>query len=107
MTFKVLFTPEVRDQLDSLERYIAAVGSPATAARYVDAIVTYCESFQTAPLRGTRRDDLFPGLRITSYRRRVVVAFLADEASETVSIVGIFYGGQDYEARWLDDSGAP
>ncbi len=107
MTFKVQFSPEARDQLDSLERYIARVGAPATAARYVDAIVAYCESFETAPLRGTRRDDLFPGLRITSYRRRVVVAFLVDEGSETVSIVGIYYGGQDYEARWPDDSGAP
>lgn len=53
---------------------------------------------ETFPARGVPRDDLLPGLRITHYRQRTVIAYLVDV--ETVSIVGIYYGGRDYEADW-------
>jgi toxin ParE1/3/4 len=36
-----------------------------------------------------------PVLRITNYRRRVVIAFTV--GVDTVSILGIFYGGRNYE----------
>lgn len=104
MSYTVLFSPEAEQQLAAIERYIAAAaGSSVTAARYVDAIVTHCESLVTFPERGQRRDDLMPGLRITHYRGRAVIAFLADAAAETLSIVGVFYGGQDYETSLLQD----
>lgn len=48
------------------------------------------------PLRGTRRDDVRPGLRITNYRKRAVIAFSA--VKSVVSILGVYYGGQDYES---------
>jgi len=63
------------EQLAELYRYIAAAASPDVAARYTEAIVTYCESLRTFPLRGTMRDDVRPGLRITNYRKRAVIAF--------------------------------
>jgi plasmid stabilization system protein ParE len=103
VSYAVLFSPEAEQQLAAIERYIAeAAGSEATA-RYVDAIVTYCESLVTFPQRGRRRDDLMPGLRITHHRGRAVIAFLVDTDAETVSIVGVFYGGQDYETFLLPD----
>lgn len=104
MSYTVEFSPEARDQLEGLERYIAEVGSPVNAARYVDAIVTYCYSLGIFPHRGTRRDYLRPGLRTTNYKGRAVIVFAVDADTETVSIVGVFYGGQDYEAAFdLDD----
>lgn len=102
MSFRVIFTPEAEEQLLDLYRYIAAAASPDIAARYTDAIVTYCESLRTFPHRGTKRDDVRPGLRITNYRKRAVIAF--DVQAETVSIIGVFYGGQDYENILQDDS---
>ena len=49
------------------------------------------------PCRGIRRDDIRPGLRITNYKKRVVIAFDVDVDAALVSILGVFYGGQDYE----------
>lgn len=98
MSYAVLFAPEALDQLDAIEDYIAHAGSPSVAARYVDAIVAYCESLTTFPQRGIRRDDLMSGLRITHYRGNTVVAFMVDTKARTVSVVGVFHGGQDYEA---------
>lgn len=95
MQHTVVFTPEAEEQLAALYRYIAAVASPEIAERYISAIVTYCEGLRTFPHRGTRRDDIRPGLRITNYKGRAVIAFEVD--AELVSIIGVFYGGQDYE----------
>lgn len=95
MQYTVIFTPEAEEQLAALYRYIAGAASPEIAERYTSAIVTYCESLQTFPHRGTCRDDVRPGLRITNYKKRAVIAFKVE--AELVSIIGVFYGGQDYE----------
>ena len=105
MSYRVQFSPEALDQLDAIEDHIAHAGSPISAERYVDAIVAYCESLATFPQRGIRRDDLVPGLRITNHRRNAVIAFMADTNAETVSILGVFYGGQDYETGLPDAAG--
>ena len=103
MSYTVRFAPAARDQLDAIEDYIVlASGLPATAARFVDGIVPYCESFANFPERGTRRDDLLPGLRVTSYRKSATIAFRVDAGARTVAIIGVVYGGQDYEAA-LDE----
>lgn len=99
MSCTVRFAPEAQAQLDAIEDYIAiASGFPATAAHFVDGIVAYCESFETFPERGTRRDDLLSGLRIIGYRKSVTIAFRVSTDAQVVSIVGVFYGGQDYES---------
>ncbi|EQD26287.1 plasmid stabilization system protein [mine drainage metagenome] len=98
MSYVVVFSPEALEHLDAIERYIAESGSPVNAVRFVDTIVAFCESLTTFPQRGTQRDDLFPGLRITNFRGGAVITFVVNKVAETVAIVGVFYGGQDYEA---------
>lgn len=98
MSYSVVFSPEVLTQLDALEDYICDAGSPLVATRFIDNLVSYCESLGLFPLRGTRRDDLLTGLRITHYRRSTIIAFRMRPDCETVSIVGVFYGGQNYTA---------
>lgn len=101
MSYAVVFSPEAEEQLVALYRYIAAAASPDVASRYTEAIVAYCEGLHALPLRGTARNDVRPGLRITNYRKRTVIAF--DVADDRVSIIGVFYGGQDYETVLRDD----
>jgi plasmid stabilization system protein ParE len=96
MLHTVAFTPEAEEQLAELYRYIAVSASPERAAYFTSAIVDYCESLKKFPQSGNRRDDIRPGLRITGYRKRVVIAF--DVTADSVNIIGVFYGGQDYEA---------
>jgi hypothetical protein len=40
-------------------------------------------------------------LRVTNYKGRTVIAFDVD--AQQVSIIGVFYGGQDYETALQDD----
>lgn len=74
----VEFSLEAASQLEALYDYIAAEAAPLVAKRYTDAIVEYCEGMQTFPQRGTRRDDVRPGLRVTNYRGSAVIAFAVD-----------------------------
>lgn len=103
MSYSVRFAPEALAQLAAIEQYIGDAGSPLTAMRYVDAIIDYCEGLVTFPERCRKRDDLFPGLRFTNYRGSVVIAYLLDAPSEVVTVVGIYYGGQDYESALREE----
>lgn len=100
MNYRVVFSPEAEDQLVELYHYLAAAASPGTAARYTEAIVSHCESLRTFPQRGTQRNDVRPGLRTTHYKGRVVIAYAVGDG--VVSIIGIYYGGQDYETLLID-----
>lgn len=60
------------------------------------AILDYCDELVVFPCIGVARDDLRPGLRTIGFRRRVVIAFAVTE--ETVEVLGIYYGGRNYEA---------
>lgn len=96
MSHRVVFSPEASANLVDVYRHISEAASPDIAARYTEAIISFCESLETFPHRGTMRDDIRPGLRITNFRKRTVIAFMVDQVS--VSILGVFYGGQDYES---------
>lgn len=100
MSYTVAFAPEALAQLDALEDYISKTESPVVAARFVDNIISYCDSLSVFPLRGKCRNDLLPALRIAHYRHTTAIAFSVAAETKTVSILGVFYGGQDYAAQF-------
>lgn len=91
----VEFAPEARDDLVALYDVIADAAGPQTAMGYIDRLERYCEGFQTASERGTRRDDVRPGLRSVGFERRVTIAFVVSDMK--VVILRVFYGGRDWE----------
>lgn len=95
MAFEIIFAPEAEAQLVALYRYIAREASPDIAERFVGAIVEHCEKLEEFPSRGTPRDDIRLGLRTLSFRRRVTIAYAVE--AERATILGLFYGGQDWE----------
>ena len=97
MAYSVVFAPEASDQLEALFLYVAEHSSLAIAQRYTDAVVATCEGLALFPLRGVAREDIRPGLRLTHHKGRTVIAYAVDDDARTVSIVGVFYGGQDHE----------
>ena len=98
---RIVFTPEARDQLDSLHAYISTAADAETASRFVDGIIDRIAKLTDFPNRGTLRDDLRPGLRTLPWRRRVTIAFVVEE--NDVVVIGIFYGGRDFESLLRDD----
>lgn len=95
MSLPIVFTPEAQDDLFGLYDYIADHSSPERAMRYLDRIEKSCLSLVTLPERGTRRDDLRPGLRVMGFEHRVLIAFRV--SAESVAILRILYGGRSAE----------
>ena len=101
MSYRIVFTPEARDQLDRLHAYIATAADVDIASRFVNGIIDHIATLQEFPKRGTPRDDIRPGLHTLAWRRRVTIAFVVDEAD--VVVIGIFYGGRDFETLLKED----
>ncbi|WP_454715124.1 type II toxin-antitoxin system RelE/ParE family toxin [Caulobacter segnis] len=93
--YSIIYTPEAEAQLLALYHYLAFEASPVTAARFTDAIVERCEALRDFPERGAPRFGVRPGLRTLPFRR-VTITYAVK--GQQVVIVGIFYGGQDYES---------
>lgn len=94
----VIFAPEARTDLLELYEWISAKASPEVAMTYIDRIERYCSGFDLASERGQARDDIRTGLRVIGFERRVTIAFTVSD--QTVTILRLFYGGQN----WEDDS---
>ena len=101
MAYRVVFAPEARAQILAIYGYSADAANPEIALAFTEAIIDHCEGFTTFPHRGTRRDDLRPGLRLIGFRKRATIAFGID--GQTITIIGVFYGGQDVEDALRSD----
>jgi plasmid stabilization system protein ParE len=102
MPIVVRFSPEAEHQIVSLHDYLAIEASPRIASRYIESILDFCRELTSFPMRGVPREDIRPKLRTVSFRKRVLVAYTVDDGQ--VLVLGIYYGGQDYESivRELD-----
>lgn len=96
MTYRVVFAREAEAQMIDLYRFIAEAAAPSIAAAYTEAIIRSCETLAHFPQRGIARDDIRPGLRMTHFKNKTMIAYSIMD--ETVAVIGIFYGGQDYGA---------
>jgi len=96
-TYTVVFTPRAERNLGGLYRYIADKSGEERADGYISRILDSCISLSTFPEIGRKRDDIRPNLRTKPFERRVMIAFSINEATDTVAIHGVFYGGQDFE----------
>jgi toxin ParE1/3/4 len=86
-----------------LYAYIADQSSEARAGSYIARITDCCQSLAHFPERGTRRDDVRRGLRTIGFERHVTVAFSVHREAKQVRVLGIYYGGQDFEAALREE----
>lgn len=101
MAAEVRFRPSARADLFNIYDYIALQSGRAVAGRYIDRIEAACMSLETFSERGTRRDDLMPGLRTIGFERRVTIAFTV--RPDEVEIVRVLYGGRDIETAFRQE----
>lgn len=96
---------QIRAAAEALSDYVAIVehverwtGDQALARQTVQSIRSFIRGLNSSPHRGTRRDDLRLGLRTIPFGRRTVIAYEIDDDAGIVTVLRVFYGGQDYEA---------
>jgi len=95
VALEVVFRPEAEADLVGLYECIAQEAGHKVAGGYIDRIEEACIALATFPKRGTRRDDILPGLRTVGFERRVTIAFRVLKTE--VEIVTIAYAGRNFE----------
>lgn len=105
MTARINLTPEAERQLNEIDDWIAHNATTDIARRFVSAILDHIEGIPTFPFAGRARDDVRPGMRTTTYKKRTLVAYEVDETSGelVIDILGVFHGGQTWEAALSAD----
>lgn len=100
MTRRIHFTPDAERQLNDLDQWITENASADTAESFVRAILDHIDRILIFPLAGRGRDDVRPGMRTTTFKKRTLIAYEVDESSDelVVNVVGVFHGGQNWEA---------
>ena len=96
MTYRVVLSPRAEAQLEEIYRHVSARSGKARADLVVIRLLGACEGLQRFPMRGTARDDLFPGLRVMGYRRQATIAFTIKR--NTVTVHGVLWRGRDIDA---------
>lgn len=105
MTGRINYTPEAQQQLHALDDWITEKASRDVAQRFVSAILDCIDGILVFPRAGRARDDIRPGMRTTTFKKRTVIAYEADESSGelVVNVLGVFHGGQDWETALSDE----
>lgn len=105
MTGRVNYTPEAQQQVNALDDWITEKASSDVAQRFVSAILDCIDGILVFPHAGRARDDVRPGMRTTTFKKRTLIAYEVDESSGelVVNVLGVFHGGQDWEAALRDE----
>jgi toxin ParE1/3/4 len=104
MTGRINYSPEAQQQLHALDDWITETASPDVAQRFVSAILDFIDGILDFPRAGRARDDVRPGMRTTTFKKRTLIAYVVDESSGelVVNVLGVFHGGQDWEGAVRD-----
>lgn len=98
--WRVVYSQTSREDLLRILRWLAEKASPESALGIVEGIEGFIESLTLAPERGTHRPDLRPLLRMIAYHKAVIAAEVGDD---TVYILRIFCGGEDWESAFAEE----
>ncbi|MBV8537325.1 MAG: type II toxin-antitoxin system RelE/ParE family toxin [Alphaproteobacteria bacterium] len=92
--FRVSFRPLAETDLIGLYDFIAEEAGPDVAGSYIARIEAACRALETFPARGTRRDDIWPGIRTIGFEHRATIVF--EVGKRDVVVLRILYGGRDF-----------
>ena len=100
MAYKLIRTDSFQRDLDTVVAYIAlSLENKAAAASLLDAIEKFYGDVERIPLMYEACHD--PYLKELGYRKAIihkyVVVYKVDSSAETVYIMRLFHGRQDYE----------
>lgn len=91
----MVLAPEAAEDLIALHDQVALRASADVAMKYLDRVEAFCRGLGVGSERGRLRDEVRPGLRITSFERRLTLAFTV--ADDTVTILRVFRAGRNWE----------
>ena len=99
MTYRIRFHPSVADDREWIAGWISDYAGASSAAAKINEIEQTIRGLALTPHKGSRRDEIAPGLRAIPAGRKGVVVFAADDDVREVLIYAVSYGGADWVRR--------
>ena len=99
MIYSIRFHPLVSEDLDWIAEWISDYAGASSAAAKLDEIEATIRSLALTPHKGSRRDEIAPGIRAIPAGRKGVVVFAVDDDLREVLIYAVSYGGADWVRR--------
>lgn len=97
--FRVVRHPFVDRDVARIARFLVEHTTPDSVAAKMAILDADMTALGENPWRGTRRDEISPGLRAIPSAGKGVIAFEVREATRTVRILSITWGGSDWLGR--------
>lgn len=82
-------------------RFIAKKAGEDAALKAADRADQALATIADTPHFAAPRNDIMPGLWIGLFRHSGVIPYLVDETREKAFILGVFYGGQEWDRHIL------
>lgn len=99
--FRVIRHPLVDRDIARIAAFLLEHTTPRSMLEKMAALDADVDALAENPYRGTKRDEISPGLRAIPSAGRGVIAFEIREDTRTVRILSITWGGAD----WLGSVG--
>jgi len=94
-------SPEAEEDLADILRSVAEATSQHVALSYLDRIEAFLAGFDIVSERGTLRDVVRPGLRITGFEHRLTIAFTL--TATDVIVLRVFARSRDWQSEFETD----
>jgi len=99
VNYRIRLHPFVSRDLDAIAHWILDYAGPDAAAHKLSEIEAVIATLKTTPHKGSRRDEIAPGLRAIPAGRKAVIAFVVDDDIAEVLVYAVTYGGADWAMR--------
>ncbi len=101
MSYRLLFHPAYEQDVIGMVRFIAENAGEDVALKAADRADQALAAIADKPHLAAPRNDILPGLRISFFRHSGVIPYLVDDTREEAFILGVFYGGQEWDRHIL------
>jgi toxin ParE1/3/4 len=98
---QIIFSFTARADLALIESWVAENAGATIASKYSRRILSFCQRLETGSERGTKRDEIRLSLRVIGFEKRVNILFVVTPGD--VTILRIFYGGQNWQAAFDEE----
>ena len=106
MRYRVIRHPLVDRDIARIAAFLLEYTTPRSVGDKIARLDSDASALGENPHRGTRRDDILPGLRAIPSAGKGVIAFDIDEEARVVRILSVTWAGADWMSRVAGRAGS-
>ena len=106
MRYRVIRHPLVDRDIARIAAFLLEHTTPGSVAGKIARLDSDASALGENPHRGTRRDEILPGLRAIPSAGKGVIAFDVDDEARVVRILSVTWAGADWMGRVAGRAGS-